>query len=101
MNLHDEQLKKTILDDQGTHLPTDFVNRVMAGLENPPVHLAPVLVHQQSSLLGGDRMRLKITGAVFLLTLMTAVFLLVGHGRHTDDDLHHVDTLSLSTLLLL
>lgn len=102
MKLEDHDLKSLIRSAKSPSLPSNFVTSTLdkAGFSNAPMAALqttssghklfskhPLLTHRYASLF----LVLAIAGMLLLKTSMHA----------EDEELHHIDTLSLSTLLVL
>ena len=101
MRIEDHDLKELITKDLMAKPSADLVAKVLQSLplKHLATHAEPVAVVNGSRLILG---RAYKSLAPLLLLLIAGIWFLVATPRHAqDEDLHHVDTLSLSTLLIL
>jgi hypothetical protein len=101
MRIEDHDLKELITKDLGAKPSTDLVAKVLRSLplKHLSTHAEPVAVFNGSRLILG---RAYKSLAPLLLLLIAGIWFLVASHRHEhDEDLYHVDTLSLSTMLIL
>jgi len=102
MKLEDEQLKHLIRSDKSPELSSHFLDSTLdkAGFASNRLTLAqPVLSGSKLSLLPPVFSQ-RSSGVLLLMAI--AGILLVKSAMHTEEEeLHRIDTLSLSTLLVL
>jgi hypothetical protein len=101
MRIEDHDLKELITKDPTVRHSTDLIDKVLNSL--PLNH--PSTSDEQLSVVNGSHFILGRgykSMAPLLLLLFAGIWFLVASPRHAqDDDLHHIDTLSLSTMLIL
>ena len=101
MRIEDHDLKELITKDPTVRPSTELVEKVLLSL--PLNH--PSTPDEQLSVVNGSHFILGRgykNMAPLLLLLFAGICFLVASPRNAhDEDLHHVDTLSLSTMLIL
>jgi hypothetical protein len=101
MRIEDHDLKELITKDPTVRPSTELVEKVLQSL--PLNH--PSTPDEQLSVVNGSGFILgrgyKSMAPLLLLLFAGVCFLVISPRYSNDEDLHHVDTLSLSTLLIL
>jgi hypothetical protein len=104
MKLDDQDLKQIIRDGKHPLLATNFLDDTLtkAGFNAAPVSIALAQPAGFSPKLSLMSQLFSHRYALPLLVLAVAGILLLKTSTHAEDEeLHHIDTLSLSTLLVL
>jgi len=101
MRIEDHDLKELITKDPMVNPSTDLVDKV---LQNLTINHRPIN-DEQLSTVHGFRLVVgrsyKSMAPLLLLIFIGIWFLIVSPRYSHDEDLHHIDTLSLSSLLIL
>ena len=101
MRIEDHDLKELITKDPMVNPSTDLVDKVLRNLpiDHHSLHEEQLSIINGLSLIVGRGYK---SMTPLLILLFVSIWFLISSPRYSqDEDLHHIDTLSLSSLLIL